>query len=57
MNRIVLTDEMVYRLPWRALTSLDLPDGAVVLDLTGGLLGHVDGGAIVAADPDLAHQD
>ena len=54
---IVLTDEMVYRLPWRALSRLDLPDGALVIDVTGGLLGHVEGGAIVSADPPLAHQD
>ena len=54
---IVLTDQMIYRLPWRALTSIELPDGAIVVDLTGGLLGHVEDGAMVAAHPDLAHHD
>ncbi len=54
---IVLTDQMIYRMAWRALAGIDLPDGAIVIDLTGGLLGHVDDGAIVAAHPDLAHDD
>lgn len=54
---IVLTDEMIYRLPWQALARLELPDGALVIDVFGGRLGHVEDGEIVAADPGLADPD
>ena len=54
---LVLTDDMVYRLPWGALSGIDLPDGAIVIDLMGGLIGHVDDDVIVAADPQLVNQD
>lgn len=54
---IVLTDEMTYRLPWAALPWLDAPDGSVVLDEYGDLLGHIDGHTLVAASPELVDQD
>lgn len=54
---IVLTDEMTYRLPWAALPWLDAPDGSVVLDEYGDLLGRIEGHTLIAASPELVGQD
>ncbi len=44
---VVATDDFTYWLKWAALPWLELPEGSVVLDAGGELVGHVRGGRLV----------
>ena len=50
---IVVTEKMLYRLPWGALAELDPPDDAFVYNVDGHLLGRIDGDTLLVADPAL----
>ena len=54
---LVVTHDMTYRLHWEVLELLDPPDGAVVLDADGDLIGHFDDSVLVAADSHLVIND
>ena len=54
---IVVTEDMTYRLHWAVLKLFDPPDGALVLDSGGALIGHFDGSVLVAAGEHLALDD
>ncbi len=44
---MVQTDEVTYHCTWADVAMLTMPDGAVVVDLDGALVAHVDDGELV----------
>ena len=44
---VVQTDEVTYHCTWADVATLAMPDGAVVVDLEGALVAHVDNGELV----------
>ena len=44
---MVQTDDVTYHCTWADVAMLTVPDGAIVVDLDGALVAHVDDGELV----------